>query len=135
MYSPLVLEHFKNPHNQGQIPEASGVGQVGNPLCGDIMKLYLKINESETGKPLEERVIEDIKFETLGCGAAIASTSALTDMVKGKTIGEALKITRQEVADALGGLPIAKVHCSLLAVDGLKKAVEDYRKKQLTINN
>jgi len=121
MYSDKVLDHFQNPHNQGQIPDASGIGEVGNPVCGDIMKIYLKIKDN---------VIEDIKFETLGCGAAIASTSMLTDMVKGKTINEALKITKQDVADELGGLPKVKIHCSILAVDGLKKAVEDYKQSQ-----
>jgi len=120
MYSDIVLEHFKNPHNQGQIPDASGIGQVGNPTCGDIMKIYLKIKDD---------IIEDIKFETLGCGAAIASTSMLTDLVKGKKIEEALKISKQDVADSLGGLPKPKVHCSVLAVDGLKEAISDYKKK------
>ena len=127
MYSDIVLEHFQNPHNQGQIAEADGVGQVGNPVCGDTMKIYLKIKKAGQQPDFEQDVIEDIKFETLGCGAAIASTSMLTDMVKGKSIDEALKITKKEVADALGGLPKIKVHCSLLAVEGLKKAVENYR--------
>ena len=117
MYSEKVLDHFKNPHNQGQIPDADAMGEVGNPTCGDIMKLYLKIKDN---------IIKDIKFETLGCGAAIASTSMLTDLVKGKKIKDALKITKQDVADALGGLPQPKVHCSILAVDALKKAVENY---------
>ena len=126
MYSKTVLEHFQNPHNQGNIPDASGVGEVGNPVCGDIMKIYLKISGDD--KNIETRIIKDIKFETLGCGAAIASTSMLTDLVKGKTIGYALKISKQDVADSLGGLPKLKVHCSVLAVDGLKAAVEDYKK-------
>lgn len=128
MYSPIVLEHFKNPHNQGAIPDADAVGQVGNPVCGDIMKLYLKFSEADKDKPISEKVIEDIKFETLGCGAAIASTSMLTDLAKGKTVAEALKITRQEVADALGGLPQPKIHCSILATEALEKAVEEYGK-------
>jgi len=128
MYSAKVLEHFQNPHNQGQIPDASGVGQVGNPVCGDIMKLYLNIKSDGTDN-IDNHIIQDIKFETLGCGAAIASTSMLTDLVKGKTISEALKITRQNVADSLGGLPKPKIHCSLLAVDGLKEAINDYKNK------
>ena len=124
MYSQTVLEHFQNPHNQGKIEEADCVGQVGNPVCGDIMKLYLKLRAEDKDKPVEERVIEDIKFETLGCGAAIASTSMLTDLVKGKTVGEALKVTKQEVADALGGLPAVKIHCSILATEALTEAVK-----------
>ena len=123
MYSQTVLEHFKNPHNQGSIPDANGIGQVGNPVCGDTMKIYLKVKDN---------IIEDIKFETLGCGAAIASTSILTDLVKGKTIDEALKITKQNIVDALGGLPQVKIHCSLLATEGLKKAIDDYKQKNKT---
>ncbi|MFH1610760.1 MAG: iron-sulfur cluster assembly scaffold protein [Patescibacteria group bacterium] len=128
MYSNKVLEHFQNPHNQGQIPDASGVGEVGNPVCGDMMKIYLKV-KSDGSDNIDNHIIEDIKFETLGCGAAIASTSMLTDLVKDKTIKESLEITKQDVADSLGGLPKPKVHCSVLAVDGLKEAVEDYRIK------
>lgn len=124
MYSKQVLEHFQNPHNQGKIENADAVGQVGNPVCGDIMKLYLKIRAEDKDKPVEERMIENIKFETLGCGAAIASTSMLTDLVKGKTIGEALKISKQDVADALGGLPAVKIHCSILATEALAEAVK-----------
>lgn len=131
MYSPIVLEHFQNPHNQGVIPEADSMGQVGNPVCGDIMKLYLKFRESDKDKPVEERVIEDIKFETLGCGAAIASTSMLTDLAKGKTVAEALKITRQDVAEALGGLPAPKIHCSILATEALEEAIKKYREKSI----
>lgn len=128
MYSSTVLEHFQNPHNQGRIENASGIGQVGNPVCGDIMKIYLKI-KSDGSENTDNHKIEDIKFETLGCGAAIASTSMLTDLVKGKIIREALEIKRQDVVDALGGLPKPKIHCSLLAVDGLKEAVNDYKNK------
>jgi nitrogen fixation NifU-like protein len=124
MYSKTVLEHFQNPHNQGKIEDADAVGQVGNPVCGDIMKLYLKIRAEDKNKLVEERLIEDIKFETLGCGAAIASTSMLTDLVKGKTIGEALKVSKQEIADALGGLPAVKIHCSILATEALEEAVK-----------
>jgi nitrogen fixation protein NifU and related proteins len=130
MYSDKVLEHFQNPHNQGQIPDASGIGEVGNPACGDTMKIYLKV-KSDGSDNIDNHIIEDIKFETLGCGAAIASTSMLTDLVKGKTIKQALGISKQDVADSLGGLPKPKVHCSVLAVDGLKEAVDDY-KKELT---
>jgi nitrogen fixation NifU-like protein len=128
MYSQTVLEHFRNPHNQGKIEEADAVGQVGNPVCGDIMKLYLKLRAEDKDKLVEERVIEDIKFETLGCGAAIASTSMLTDLAKGKTIGEALKISKQEVADALGGLPTVKIHCSILATEALQEAVKNLKR-------
>ena len=128
MYSQTVLEHFRNPHNQGKIEEADAVGQVGNPVCGDIMKLYLKLRAEDKDKLVEERVIEDIKFETLGCGAAIASTSMLTDLAKGKTIGEALKISKQEVADALGGLPAVKIHCSILATEALQEAVKNLKR-------
>jgi nitrogen fixation NifU-like protein len=128
MYSQTVLEHFRNPHNQGKIEEADAVGQVGNPVCGDIMKLYLKLRAEDKDKLVEERVIEDIKFETLGCGAAIASTSMLTDLAKDKTIGEALKISKQEVADALGGLPAVKIHCSILATEALQEAVKNLKR-------
>ena len=125
MYNEIVMDHFKNPRNQGSIPDADGIGEVGNPICGDMMKLYLKIGKNEKG----EEYIQDIKFETLGCGAAIASTSMLTEMVKGKTLKDALKISREDVASALGGLPPVKVHCSVLATEALKKAVENYRQK------
>ena len=129
MYSPKVLEHFQNPHNQGKIENADGIGEVGNPVCGDMMKIYLKIKRSADAPNFENDIIEDIKFETLGCGAAIASTSMLTDLAKGKTISDALKITKKDVVNELGGLPEVKVHCSLLAVDGLKKATQDYLDK------
>jgi len=138
MYSQTVLKHFQNPHNQGQIPDADGVGQVGNPLCGDTMKIYLKIERNKKKGKIQDisnDIIKDIKFETMGCGAAIASTSILTDLVKGKTIGQALKITKQDVVDALGGLPKIKIHCSLLAIDGLKAAVEDYKSKILNLKS
>ena len=123
MYNKKVLEHFKNPHNQGSIKDADGIGEVGNPVCGDVMKIYIKVKDGK---------IEDIKFETLGCGAAIASTSMLTDLAKGKTLEKALKITKQDVVDALGGLPNVKVHCSLLAVDGLGQAINTYKKQKST---
>ncbi|MDD4902110.1 MAG: iron-sulfur cluster assembly scaffold protein [Patescibacteria group bacterium] len=120
MYTPKVLEHFKNPHNQGEMKDCDAVGQEGNPVCGDVMKIYLKI---------ENNIIKDIKFETLGCAAAIAVSSDLTDMVKGKTLEEAMKITKDDVVKDLGGLPEVKVHCSMLGVDALKKAIENYQKK------
>ena len=124
MYTEKVLDHFSHPRNQGKIESADGVGQVGNPVCGDVMKVYLKIEKSGAGE-----VIKDIKFETLGCGAAIATSSMLTEMVKGKTIDDALKVQKLDIAKELGGLPEAKLHCSILAHDALAAAVEDYRKK------
>jgi len=121
-YTNKVLEHFKSPHNQGVIEDADAVGQEGNPQCGDIMKIYLKINK-------EKSSIEDIKFETLGCAAAIAVSSALTDYAKGKTLEEALKITKDDIVDSLGGLPAPKIHCSMLGVDALHQAIKKYQKK------
>jgi nitrogen fixation NifU-like protein len=120
-YSDIVMDHFMNPRNMGEIENADAVGEVGNPACGDVMKLYLKI---EDGK------IVDAKFKTFGCGAAIASSSITTEMIKGKTIEEALKISNEAVAEALGGLPPAKQHCSVLAEEALKIAIEDYNKKK-----
>jgi len=120
-YSDIVMDHFMNPRNMGEIENADAVGEVGNPACGDVMKLYLKI---EDGK------IVDAKFKTFGCGAAIASSSITTEMIKGKTIDEALKISNEAVAEALGGLPPAKQHCSVLAEEALKVAIEDYNKKK-----
>jgi nitrogen fixation NifU-like protein len=121
MYSKKVIEHFQNPKNVGEIEDASGVGTVGNPSCGDIMKMYIKVKDG---------VIIDIKFQTFGCGAAIATSSITTDLAMGKTIEEAEKLTRNTVADALGGLPPIKMHCSNLATDALKAAIEDYRSRQ-----
>lgn len=120
IYSEKVLEHFRNPKNQGSMADADAVGQDGNPVCGDVMKIYLKIKEGK---------IEDIKFETLGCAAAIAVSSALTEMVKGMTLAEAKQVTKDKVVEDLGGLPVAKVHCSMLGVDALYKAIEDYEGK------
>jgi nitrogen fixation NifU-like protein len=120
MYTETVMEHFRNPRNVGEMENPDGVGEVGNPVCGDMMTIYIRVKDDR---------IDDIKFQTLGCGAAIASTSMLTEMAKGKTLAEALEITKQDIADALGGLPAQKVHCSLLASDGLKAAIEDYRAK------
>ncbi len=123
-YSKKVIEHFSKPHNQGVIKYADGVGTVGNPTCGDIMKLYIKVSKNK-----KEEIIEDVKFETLGCGAAIATSSMITDLAKGKTLKEAEKITRQNVADELEGLPPVKMHCSNLAADALQKAIENYKSK------
>ena len=122
-YSDKVMDHFMHPRNMGEIEDASGVGEVGNPACGDVMRLYLKI---EDGK------IVDAKFKTFGCGAAIASSSMTTEMIKGKTIDEALAISNEAVSEALGGLPPAKQHCSVLAEDALRAALEDYKKKHGT---
>lgn len=127
MYSKKVIEHFTRPHNQGVIKNADGVGTVGNPTCGDIMKLYIKVSK-KNGK----EYIKDIRFETLGCGAAIATSSMITDLAKGKNLEEAEKITRQDVADKLEGLPPIKMHCSNLAADALHNAIKNYRTKTST---
>jgi nitrogen fixation NifU-like protein len=121
MYSEKVMEHFRNPRNMGEIKDADGVGTVGNPVCGDMMTIYIKVKGNH---------LEDIKFKTFGCGAAIATSSMITELAKGKTLEEALKITRKDVANALEGLPAVKMHCSNLASDALKAAIEDYYKKQ-----
>lgn len=121
MYSDLVMEHFKSPRNVGSIPDADGVGTEGNPVCGDIMKIYIKVKDGR---------IEDVKFQTFGCGAAIATSSMVTEMVKGKTLEEAMVISNKAVAEALGGLPATKMHCSNLAADALHRAIEDYKAKQ-----
>lgn len=120
-YSEKVMEHFRNPRNVGEIPDADGIGNVGNPVCGDIMRLYIKV---ENGK------IVDAKFKTFGCGAAIATSSMVTELVKDKSIEEALKISNRAVAEALGGLPSIKMHCSVLAEEALKSAIDDYLKKK-----
>lgn len=117
MYTEQVMDHFMNPRNVGEIENASGVGTVGNAKCGDIMKIYIKV---------EDDVIVDVKFKTFGCGAAIATSSRATEMVMGKTIDEALKVTNKMVADSLGGLPAVKMHCSVLAEEAIKSAVKDY---------
>lgn len=120
MYSTRVMEHFRDPHNVGFIENADGVGKVGNPVCGDIMELTIKVDDG---------LISEAKFRTFGCGAAIATSSMVTDMVKGKTIDEALKVSNQAVAEALGGLPKIKMHCSVLAEQALKLAIQDYYQK------
>jgi nitrogen fixation NifU-like protein len=132
MYTDKVLAHFKNPHNQGAIPDADAVGQEGNPTCGDVMKIYLKIGQREGLRGDErgrEGVIDDIKFETLGCAAAISVSSMLTDIAKGKTLDEALNITKDDVVAELGGLPAQKMHCSMLGVDALHQAINNYLNK------
>ncbi len=121
MYSDKVIDHFSNPRNVGEIADADGVGTVGNAKCGDIMRMYLKVDDNG--------VITDVKFKTFGCGAAIATSSMATEMVKGKTLKEALALTNAAVAEALDGLPPVKMHCSLLAEEAVKAAVEDYMKK------
>lgn len=128
-YSKKVIKHFQKPHNQGQIKNPNAVGQVGNPACGDIMKIYLKIRNQENKKSgKQEEIISDIKFETMGCAAAIAVSSVLTDLVKNKTLTEALKVDNNKIIKELGGLPTQKIHCSMLAVDALKEAIDNYKK-------
>ena len=121
-YSEKVMDHFMNPRNVGEIESADGVGEVGNPACGDMMRLYLKIDGG---------MVVDAKFRTFGCGAAIASSSMLTEMIKGKTIEEARAISNQHVADALDGLPAVKIHCSVMAEQAVKSALDDYAKKHV----
>lgn len=121
MYSEKVMDHFRNPRNVGEIEDANGVGEVGNAKCGDIMKIYLKV---------EDNIIKDVKFKTYGCGSAIASSSMATELIKGKTIDEAWTLTNKAVAEALDGLPPVKMHCSVLAEEAIHKAINDYRKNQ-----
>lgn len=121
MYTKKVMDHFRNPHNMGKMENPDGVGTVGNPTCGDVMVIYIKVKD--------DRII-DIKFQTFGCVAAVASSSIATDLVKGKTLDEAMKMTRDDVANELGGLPAIKMHCSNLASDALREAIKDYRNKQ-----
>lgn len=121
MYTKEVMDHFSNPRNVGEMPDADGIGTEGNPVCGDVMKIFLKVKDDK---------IVDAKFQTFGCGAAIAVSSMVTEMVKGKTLDEALSISKETVANALGGLPAQKMHCSNLGADALRKAIEDYRNKQ-----
>ena len=125
MYSEKVMDHFSNPRNVGEIENADGVGTVGNAKCGDIMRMYLEV---------ENGVIKDVKFKTFGCGAAIATSSMATEMIKGKTLKEALKLTNKAVAEALDGLPQVKMHCSLLAEEAVKAAIDDYLKKHPEVN-
>ena len=120
-YSEKVMDHFENPRNQGKIENADGIGEEGNPTCGDIMKIYIKVSDN---------IIEDVKFQTFGCGAAVASSSMATELIKGKTLEEAWELSNKAVVEALEGLPPQKVHCSVLAEDAIHKAINDYRIKQ-----
>jgi len=120
MYSKKVMEHFANPRNVGEIPDADGIGMEGNPVCGDVMKIFIKV---------EDNKIVDAKFQTFGCGAAIAVSSIVTEMIKGKTLDDALEISKEVVANELDGLPPQKMHCSNLGADALHKAIEDYKKR------
>lgn len=121
LYSEKVMDHFRNPRNTGVIENADGIGEVGNAKCGDIMKIYLKI---------EDDIIQDAKFETFGCGSAIASSSMATELIKGKPVSDALALTNQAVVEALDGLPAHKIHCSVLAEEAIKKALQDYEEKK-----
>jgi nitrogen fixation NifU-like protein len=121
MYSDKVMEHFSNPRNVGELPDANGIGTVGNATCGDIMKVFLRV---------EDGIIQDVRFKTFGCGAAIATSSMATEMVKGKTLEDALKVSNKAVMEALDGLPPQKVHCSVLAEEAIHAAIEDYRKNK-----
>ncbi len=121
MYSEKVMDHFMNPRNVGEIADANGVGEVGNATCGDIMRIYLKIND--------DGIIEDVKFKTFGCGAAVATSSIATEMIKGKSVEEAMALTNKAVVEALDGLPPQKLHCSVLAEEAVHAALEDYAKK------
>ena len=123
LYSDKVMDHFRNPRNVGVIEDASGIGEVGNTMCGDIMKIYLKVSD--------DGIIEDVKFETFGCGSAIASSSMATELIKGKHISEAMELTNKAVAEALDGLPAHKMHCSVLAEEAIQAALEDYQNKKL----
>lgn len=125
-YSQKVIEHFRNPHNMGQIKNADGVGQVGNPICGDILRFYIKIGQNKK----REKIISDIRFETLGCAAAVATSSMITDMARGKTLEKAKKITQANIAKELDGLPPIKTHCSNLAASALTAAIANYEKSQ-----
>jgi nitrogen fixation NifU-like protein len=140
MYTKEVIDHFENPRNVGEINNADGVGEVGNLKCGDVMRVFLRVkkreikNQKSKIKKMEE-YIDDIKFKTLGCAAAIAASSMMTELAKGKSLSEAEKISRDDINDSLGKLPAQKYHCSILSADAIKKAIEDYRKKQDTRNN
>lgn len=125
-YSKKVMEYFKHPKNVGKIKDADGLGKVGNPVCGDIMYVYIKVARNKKG----QEIIKDIKFQTLGCAAAIATSSMITELAKGKTLEQGMKITRNNVADALKGLPPIKMHCSNLAADALHAAIKDYKSKK-----
>ena len=123
LYSETVMDHFRNPRNVGALENPDGVGEAGNPVCGDIMKIYLRV---------EDEVITDVRFETFGCGSAIASSSMATELIRGRPVSEALTLTNKAVAEALGGLPAHKLHCSVLAEEAIKKAIEDYTRRRET---
>lgn len=125
MYSEKVMDHFENPRNVGVIEDADGIGTVGNPVCGDVMKMYIKVKDG---------IITDVKFKTFGCASAIATSSMATELIKGKSISEALTLTNKAVAEALDGLPPVKMHCSVLAEEAIKAAIEDYQNKELNNN-
>lgn len=136
-YAKKVIGYFKNPKNYGSIKKADGVGKVGNPVCGDVMWLYIKVEKSASGRKKGKEIIKDIKFETFGCVAAIATSSVITDLAKGKTLEEALKIEKNKIVKSLGGLPPIKMHCSVLAADALAEAIYDYfskRKREIPKN-
>lgn len=122
MYNEKVVDYFMNPRNAGKIEDANGIGEVGNPTCGDVMRIYIKVNDHE--------VIEDVKFETFGCAAAIATSSMITEMIKGKTLSDAIKVTNKDVVSQFGDLPPAKLHCSLLAQEGVEAAIADYFRRK-----
>ena len=122
-YTEQLMDHFRNPRNMGRMENPDGTGKVGNPVCGDVMWIYIRVKDDR---------IENVSFETFGCGAAIATSSAITELVKGKTLGEAEKVTNEDVVELLGGIPAIKRHCSLLAEEGLKAAIADYRSRQVT---
>lgn len=126
MYSQDVIKHFRNPHNMGKIKNPDGIGKIGNIVCGDVMWLYIKVGKNKKG----QEIVKDVKFETFGCTAAIATSSMITDLAKGKTLEEALKIDKNKITDSLGGLPPIKIHCSVLANDALTEAIYDYLSKK-----
>ena len=129
------MDHFLHPRNMGELPDADGIGTVGNPICGDVMKMYLRVGKREVGSVSGsegekwEEYVEDVKFQTLGCAAAIATSSMATEMIKGKPVEDALKLTKKTIVEALEGLPKTKIHCSVLAAEAVKKAINDYRSK------
>jgi nitrogen fixation NifU-like protein len=131
IYSEKIMDHFRNPRNLGEIADADGVGVVGNPRCGDVMKMYIKVESRKSQVGKAEEFIRDIRFQTLGCGAAIASSSIATEMAKDKTLDEALKISGKDISREMGKFPPAKFHCSILAEEGIKKAIADYRKNEV----
>lgn len=130
-YSKQVMDHFNKPRNVGEIKDADGIGEVGNIRCGDVMYIYIKVAQRQRGG-VAEKYLEDVKFKVLGCAAAIASSSMMTELVKGKSLDEAAKVSRDDINEALGILPAQKYHCSILSADGIHKAIEDYKSKHLS---